>query len=77
LLCFKTKKNSVTLIELIRKYNLVFIEFKPLSTYLSVPSSIPTSAAGILMYPTMKRLVKKGFQRFCNYLKPRTDLEEL
>ena len=74
---FGTKRNSVTLIELTRKYNLVFIEFKPLSTYLSVPSSIPTSAAGILMYLTIKRSVRRGFQRSCDYLKPRTDSEEL
>jgi hypothetical protein len=74
---FGTERNSVTLMELTRKYNLVFIEFKPLSTYLSVPSSIPTSAAGILMYPTMKRSVRRGFQRSRDYLKPRTDSEEL
>jgi hypothetical protein len=67
----------VTLIELTRKYNLVFIEFKPLSTYLSVSLSIPTSAASILIYLTIKRLVKRGFQRFYNYLKPRTNSEEL
>jgi hypothetical protein len=67
----------VTLIELIRKYNLVFIEFKPLSTYLSVLLSILTSATGILMYLTIKRSVKRGFQRSCDYLKLRTDLEEL
>jgi hypothetical protein len=74
---FGTERNSVTLMKLTRKYNLVFIEFKPFSTYLSVLSSILTSAAGILMYLTIKRLVKKGFQRSCDYLKPRTDLEEL
>jgi hypothetical protein len=67
----------VTLIKLTRKYNLVFIKFKPLFTYLSVLLSILTSAADILMYLTIKQLVKKGFQRSYNYLKPRTDLEEL
>jgi hypothetical protein len=63
--------------ELTHKYNLVFIKFKPLFTYLSVFLSILTNATGILMYLTIKRLVKKGFQRSYNYLKPRTDLEEL
>jgi hypothetical protein len=63
--------------KLTRKYNLVFIKFKPLFTYLSVLLSILTNAAGIFMYLTIKRLVKRGFQRFCDYLKPRTDLEEL
>jgi hypothetical protein len=29
------------------------------------------------MYLTIKRLVKKGFQRSRDYLKPRTDSEEL
>jgi hypothetical protein len=59
------------------KYNLVFIEFKSLFTYLSVFLSILTSVIGILMYLTIKQLVKKGFQRFCDYLKSRTDLKEL
>jgi hypothetical protein len=77
LLCFRTERNSITLIELMCKYNLVFIEFKPFSTYLSVLLSISTSAASILMYLTIKRLVKRGFQRSCDYLKPRTDSEEL
>jgi hypothetical protein len=67
----------VTLIKLIRKYNLVFIEFKPLFTYLSVFLSILINATEILMYLTIKQLVKKGFQRFYNYLKLRTDSEEL
>jgi hypothetical protein len=53
-LCFGTERNSVTLMELTRKYNLVFIEFKPLSTYLSVLLSILTSVAGILMYLIIK-----------------------
>jgi hypothetical protein len=77
LLCFRTKKNSVTLIKLTRKYNLVFIEFKPLFTYLSVLLNISTSAADILIYLTIKRLVKKGFQRSRDYLKLRTNSEEL
>jgi hypothetical protein len=77
LFCFKTKRNSVTLIKLTRKYNLVFIEFKSFSTYLSVFSSISTSVTSILMYLIIKQLVKKGFQRFCDYLKLRTDSEEL
>jgi hypothetical protein len=77
LLCFRTKKNSVTLIKLTRKYNLVFIEFKPLFTYLSVLSSISISAISILMYLTIKRLVRRGFQRSCDYLKPRTNSEKL
>jgi hypothetical protein len=29
------------------------------------------------MYLTIKQLVKRGFQRSYNYLKPRTDSEEL
>jgi hypothetical protein len=61
LLCFRTKRNSVTLIKLMCKYNLVFIEFKPFSIYLSVLLSILTSATGILIYLTIKQLVKRGF----------------
>jgi hypothetical protein len=61
LLCFRTKRNSVTLMELTHKYNLVFIKFKPFSTSLSVLLNILTSATGIFMYLTIKRLVKRGF----------------
>jgi hypothetical protein len=74
---FRTERNSITLIKLTRKYNLVFIKFKPLFTYLSVPLSILTSAVSILIYLTIKQSVKKGFQRSRDYLKPRTNLEEL
>jgi hypothetical protein len=63
--------------KLTRKYNLVFIKFKPLLTYLSILLDILTSARGILMFLTLKRLVRKHFRRVHNYLKPRSDLEEV
>ena len=63
--------------KLTRKYNLVFIEFKPLLTYSSILSDIPTSARGILMFLTLERLVRKRFRRAHDYLKPRSDLEEV
>ncbi len=41
--------------KLIYKYNLVFIEFKPLFTYLSVLIDILTSTRGILIFLILKR----------------------
>ena len=40
-----------------RIYNLVFFEYKPLSTYSNVPYEIPTSVVGVLMFLTIKRRI--------------------
>ena len=69
--------SSVEVAKLTRKHNLIFIELKSLSTYLSILSVIPTSAAGILMSPTMKRSIRHSFRRSRDCLKPRRDSEEL
>jgi len=61
LLCFEKESKSIVLRKLTCKYNLVFIEFKPLSTYSSVLIDILTSTRGILMFLTLKRLVRKRF----------------
>ena len=74
---YGTEGKSVTLMKLHRKFNLVFIQFKALSTYLSVPSYIPTSAGGVMMFPTLKRAVRKAFRRSRDYLKPRRDIEDV
>ncbi len=60
-LCFEKEGKSVMLRKLTCKYNLVFIEFKPLSTYSSVPIDILISVRGILMFLTLERSVRKCF----------------
>jgi hypothetical protein len=42
-------------------YNLVFFEYKPLSTYLDVFSKILTSVRGVLMFLTINRRVREKF----------------
>jgi hypothetical protein len=74
---YGTEGESITMMKLQRRFNLVFIQFKALSTYLSVPSHIPTSAGGIIMYPTMERTVRKVYRRSRQPLKPRRDTEDV
>jgi hypothetical protein len=40
--------------QLKRIYNLVFLKYKLLFTYLKVLSEVPTSIARILIFPTIK-----------------------
>ncbi len=61
LLYFKKENKSIILRKLIYKYNLIFIKFKPLSTYSSILIDILTSTKGILMFLILKRLVRKYF----------------
>jgi hypothetical protein len=68
-------ENSV-LLQTKRVHNVVFIEYKPLSTYSDAPSEVPTSAGGVLIYPTLERKVKESFRRSRKYLQPRSDMEE-
>ena len=65
---------NVVLKKLERKFNLVFIEFKELSSCLNSPFEIPS--LGTLMYPTIQKTVKRLFRSSRDYLKPRTDTEE-
>jgi hypothetical protein len=63
--------------QLKRIYNLVFLEFKLLFTYFKVLPEILTSIARILMFPTIERSVRVRFRRSRDYLKLRSDLEEV
>jgi hypothetical protein len=60
-----------------RIYNLVFLEYKPLSTYSYIPSEILISKAGVLVYPMIKRRLRNSFRRSRDYLKLRSDKEEV
>jgi hypothetical protein len=47
--------------QLKRIYNLVFLKYKLLFTYLKVLPEVPISIARILIFPTIKRSVKRRF----------------
>ena len=68
--------DNMVLCELESRHNLIFLEYKPLSTYLNVPSEIPTSASGVFMFPTLERKIRPSFRRSREYLQPRSDSEE-
>lgn len=59
-----------------RIHNIVFLEYKPLSTYSNALFKIPTSAKGVLIYPTLERKVRESYRRSRRYLQPRSDDEE-
>jgi hypothetical protein len=73
---FGDEHESTVLLNTTRLYNVVFIEYKPLSTYSNAPSVIPTSAGGVLVYPTLERKVKESFRRSRKYLQSRSDTEK-
>ena len=54
LLRYRDKGSSVKVTKLIYKHNLIFIELKSLSTYLSILLVIPTNIAEILISLTIK-----------------------
>ena len=53
---------SVMFKQLKRIYNLVFLKYKLLFTYLEILSEVPTSIARILMFLTIERSVKRRFR---------------
>jgi hypothetical protein len=71
-----TKEENIVLMQLERKFNLVFLQYKPMSTYSTAPFEIPTSAGGVLMFPTLERSIRTRYKRSREYLKPRSDSEE-
>ena len=70
------KEENVVLIQLERRFNLVFLEYKPLSIYFNVLFEIPISTSSVLIFPTLERLIKAWYKRLREYLKPRSDLKE-
>lgn len=53
---------SVVVKQLVRRHNLVFLEYKPLSTYTSDQMVIPTSDAGIVTHTMLAATWKKSAQ---------------
>jgi hypothetical protein len=72
---FGNEKESVVMAKLIPKYNLAFLEYKPLSNCMSIRDVIPTSAGGVLMFPTLERAVRQAYKKSKDYARPRSDSE--
>jgi hypothetical protein len=67
MLCRGTEQENVVLIKLKRIYRVNFFEYKPISTYLDALSEIPTSACGVLIYPTLEQKIKERYRRTREY----------
>jgi hypothetical protein len=65
-------EKSVVLKKLERKYNLVFMELKPLSSSYS-HIQIGDRPASTLIFPTLKRKVRRPYRPSKDYLRPRSD----
>ena len=64
----KNKYKSNILLITMHIYNIVFIEYKPLLTYSNAPFTIPISASGVLIYPTLEQKIRESFKRSKKYL---------
>jgi hypothetical protein len=64
----KDKYKSNVLLIITRIYNIVFIKYKPLLTYLNALFIIPINASDVLMYFTFKWKIKESFKRNKKYL---------
>jgi hypothetical protein len=65
-------EKSVVLKKLERKYNLVFIELKPLSSSYS-HAQIGDRLVSTLIFPTLKRKVRRLYRPLKDYLRLRSD----
>ena len=64
-------EKSVVLKKLERKYNLVFMELKPLSSYSHAQMS--DRLVNTLIFPTLKRKVRRPYRPSKDYLKLKSD----
>ena len=72
---FGSLNSHITLLLIERRFNLVFLEYKPFSTYLS--SLFILNYRTILLFPIYKRSLNATFHRSRDYLKPRTNIADL
>jgi hypothetical protein len=63
--------------QLKRIYNLVFLKYKLLFTYLKVLSEILISIARILIFLTIKQSIKRKFRQSRDFFKLRNNLKEV
>jgi hypothetical protein len=64
----KDKYKSNVLLIITRIYNIVFIKYKFLLTYLNVSFTILINTSNMLIYFTLKRKIKESFKRNKKYL---------
>jgi hypothetical protein len=64
----RDKYKSSILLTITCIYNIIFIKYKPLLTYLNALFIIPTSISSILIYPILKRKIRESFRRSRKYL---------
>ena len=67
ILKFKDKYKSIILLNITRLYNIVFIKYKPLLTYLNTLSIILININNVFIYFTLKWKVKESFKRSKKY----------
>jgi hypothetical protein len=63
--------------QLKRIYNLIFLKYKLLFTYLKVLSEVLISIARILIFLTIKQSIKRKFRQSRDFFKLRSNLEEV
>jgi hypothetical protein len=74
---FRNLESNIILRTLKYRFRLVVLEYIPLFFYLSILATVPTSTIGILMFVTINQAVCKLYQHFYNYLKPRSNIENI
>ena len=75
-LCYRSIIKNVVLKKLERIFNLVFLKYKPLSSYsINYNNQNLVSIISTLMFPMLKRKVRALYRPLKDYLKPRTDLK--
>jgi small nuclear ribonucleoprotein (snRNP)-like protein len=72
----KDKYKSNVLLIITRIYNIVFIKYKPLLTYLNALFTILINARNMLIYLTLERKIKESFKRNKKYFQSRSDIKE-
>jgi hypothetical protein len=63
--------------QLKRIYNLIFLKYKLLFTYLKVLSEVLISIARILIFLTIKQSIKRKFRQSRDFFKLRSNLKEV
>ena len=73
---YGTLNNNSIVIQCIRKDNLLFLEYKPFSSYSQSLMNIPVNPS-ILMCPTINKKINRSFRKSYDPPKPREDSAEL
>jgi hypothetical protein len=74
---FGTDKENIVVKTLVRKCNVNFFEYKPLSTYSNSQVMLQRASYPPLIYSSTHRQLNKKFRSVRNWLKPRSDSEDI